>query len=202
MTRFPQREADIARLANDVIAGLRTHKRDFPSPPESPEEIEEALDRYQAAREAALIAAGKAKLATADKLHALAGLVDRVKSVLRYAENHVRRDDAKLTGLGWGAPRPRTARGAPGQVLGLEIVREEESAVELAWQQPVDGGAVLAYVVERRTRQRGRWREVGTSVELRIRLEDQEPGVELEYRVRAVNKAGKGKPSGTARVVL
>lgn len=202
MARFPEREAEIVRLTRDVIAGLRTHADDFPSPPESPKRLEGALAGYQAAREAAQVAAAQAKLAFVAKREALAVLVDLVKSVLRYAENQVRRDHAKLTGLGWGGYRPRTPRSVPGQVMGLEIVREEESAVALAWKEPVDGGPVMAYVVERRTLARGRWKEVGTAVGLEITLEDQEPGVEFEYRVRAVNKAGKGAASGVVRVVL
>ena len=48
----------------------------------------------------------------------------------------------------------------------------------------------------------GEWVDVGTSVGRQIPLSDQETGVELEFRVSAINKAGEGRPSNTVRAVL
>ncbi len=64
------------------------------------------------------------------------------------------------------------------------------------------GGAVAAYTIQRRKRDGGEWEDVGTSVETKELLSDQPRGVELEYRVVAVNKAGAGRPSGTVTAVL
>jgi hypothetical protein len=202
MARFPIAEAEIARLAKTVIGGLRKGTEDFPSPPTPPNELQKALDAYTAALTAAAEAAGRAKVATAAKDHALAVLVDLVKSDLRYAENHVRGNHAKLTGLGWGGRRPRKPRNVPGQPMGLEIVHEGPDFIALAWKPPVDGGAAAAYQVERRKAAGGKWAVVGTSVDLSITLEDQERGIELEYRVKGINKSGRGPASGSVRAVL
>jgi len=85
--------------------------------------------------------------------------------------------------------------------MGLEIVREDETAIALRWEKPVSGGDADSYDVERR-KQRTKWVSVGSTVNLEIVLDDQERGVDLEYRVRAENKAGKSLPSHTVRAVL
>jgi hypothetical protein len=50
MARFPYREADVARLAQDLIAGLTAHTEDFPAPPVPPDELQTALSQYPARR--------------------------------------------------------------------------------------------------------------------------------------------------------
>jgi hypothetical protein len=46
------------------------------------------------------------------------------------------------------------------------------------------------------------WEDVGTSVDTRELLSNQPRGVEFNYRVLVVNKAGTGQPSATVTVVL
>jgi hypothetical protein len=70
------------------------------------------------------------------------------------------------------------------------------------WQEPLDGGAVAAYRVERRKRPDGIWAVVGMAVDTRITLTGQDAGVEWEYRVIAVNRTGEGPDSNVARAVL
>ena len=70
-----------------------------------------------------------------------------------------------------------------------------ERGVVLGGKKPVDGGPVAVYKVQRRRRATGEWVDVGTSVGRQIALSDQETGVELEFRVSAINKAGEGRPS-------
>lgn len=48
----------------------------------------------------------------------------------------------------------------------------------------------------------GDWADVGMAVDSEITLNGQEPGVEFEYRVIAVNKAGEGPASNIVRAVL
>jgi hypothetical protein len=202
MARFPIKEAEIAGLARRVMGGLRAETDDFPSPPAPADEVQRAFDAYTAALSAAVLAAGRAREATAAKDEALAVLVDLIKSDLRYAENHVRGNDAKLSGLGWGGRRPRKPRNVPGQVLGLEIEHEGPTSIALSWKRPSDGGTATAYQVERRKAAGGRWAVAGTSVEPSITLEDQERGIEFEYRVKAITTAGRGRASGVVRAVL
>ena len=83
----------------------------------------------------------------------------------------------------------------------LRIVRELEEAVALSWKKPVDGGRVTAYKIQRR-RKRAAWEDVATSTATEIELDHQERGVEYEYRVVGINKAGEGRPSSVVRAVL
>jgi hypothetical protein len=202
MARFPLSEADIVRLAHDVVRGLTKYPDDFPSPPEPPEHIQAAVDKYMAAHQEAFVAAAVAKEKTAAKEKAVEELVDVVKSDLRYAENHVRGDHAKLILLGWGGRRRKTAKGLPGQPRDLEVVKVlTGGAVILGWGAPASGGPVAAYRIQRR-QVPGDFIDVGTSVDTQITLKGQEQGVEYEYLVIAVNKKGEGTPSNVARAVL
>ncbi len=202
MARFPQTEAEVAALAQDIIAGLTAHTEDFPAPPAAPAELQTALAEYVAAREAAIVGAAAAAQGTAAKDDALQGLMDLMKADLRYAENVTRFDDGKLQLLGWGGRRSRTANDLPGQARTLEVLREGDGWVFLDWKEPVDGGKVAAYRVQRRRREDGPWTDAGMAVESEITLNNQEKGVEFEYHVIAVNKAGEGPPSNIVRAVL
>jgi hypothetical protein len=202
MARFPIRESEVARLAKLVAQGLSTSPDDFPAPPVSPERLLEALDGYQAARAEAIAANAEAVMKTAAKVKALKALKDLVKANLRYAENHTRRDPVKLGALGWGAPRPKNPIEPPGEVRELRMLQELPRGVVLGWRKPVDGGPVVVYKVQRRRRATGEWVDVGTCVGREFALSDQETGVELEFRVIAINKAGEGRPSNVARAVL
>ena len=204
MARFPLSEAEIVVLARLVIEGLREHPDEFPNPPAPPDQLEGALIEFQGAEAAQVAAKAQRVLATAAKHRARFNLVDLLKSDLRYAENHARGDHVKLKNLGWGGRRPRHAsRGRPGQVLSLTVVRETGDSVFLAWKPPVDGGPVMAYTVQRRDRAAGEpWTDVAMSLAEEIALRGQPTGVELEYRVIAVNKAGAGGPSNTMSAVL
>ena len=64
------------------------------------------------------------------------------------------------------------------------------------------GGAVAAYKIQRRLRPSGAWTDAGMAVESETTITGQERGKEWEYRVIAVNKAGKGEPSNTVKEVL
>jgi len=68
--------------------------------------------------------------------------------------------------------------------------------------QPLDGGRVIAYNIQRRNRTDGAWQDVATAIETESTLVDQPKGKELEYRVVAINKAGVGSPSNTVMAVL
>jgi len=119
-----------------------------------------------------------------------------------YAESTSRNDNGKLQLLGWGAPRSRTITGIPGQVRTLEVIREGKDWVFLDWKEPVDGGQVAAYKIQRRKRDSGDWVDVGIAVESEVTLNGQETGVEFEFQVIAVNKAGEGPASNIVRAML
>jgi hypothetical protein len=113
-------------------------------------------------------------------------------------------DAARLQLVGWGRRRKptRNERIEPGQVSTLEVRQEGPGWVALVWKAPFDGGTVAAYRIQRRKRDTGNWLDVGTSVETMVKLDGQQDGVELEYRIIGVNAAGEGPTSNVVRVVL
>jgi hypothetical protein len=202
MARFPRREAEITTLASQIIAGLAERAEDFPSPPRSPEELQVSLDAYQRLLETAVIAKGAATEAFADKDDALGNLVDDMKLVLGYAENAARNDPEKLAALGWDTRKAASLPRPPGQALALEVKREGPGWVYLDWKRPSDGGVVAAYHIQQAKNGSDEWQNVMTCFETMAVLTSQERGVELTYRVVAVNRVGEGLPSNTVNALL
>lgn len=202
MASFPRTEPDIAALALLVTQGLTQASEDFPTPPVSPDELQAKLDAYNAARAATVVAETEFRQQHAVKDEALEELVDGVKANLRYAEVAARDRPEKLSQLGWGGRRSGSSLEAPGEVRDISIRAEGDTWVVFDWKAPVDGGAVAAYTIQRRNRDGGSWEDVGTSVDTEELLSNQPRGVELDYRVVAVNKSGAGQPSATVTVVL
>jgi hypothetical protein len=201
--QFPVREPEIARLARDLITGLRNHPEVFPNPPVPVEALEQALAKYNAARDQGILWAAQAIQGTAAKDEALGELADLMKKDLRYAESMTSGDDGRLQLLGWGGRRKQVANAAPGQVRTLEVIHEGKDWIVLDWKEPADGGEVAAYQVQRRRRDGdGVWTNVAMAIESEIMLSGQESGVEFEYQVVARNKAGEGPPSNIVRAVL
>ena len=95
-----------------------------------------------------------------------------------------------------------TPLAAPGQPRLLEAVKQGAGWLKLDWKAPIHGGKPAAYTIERRERPAGPWKQVATAILSEITLVDQPRGVELEYRVIAINKAGVGSPSNIVEVVL
>ena len=201
MARFPKSEAEILALGQSMATGLAANAAVYPAPPVSVANLGAALSAYVTAKNAAT-AAQAAEQATATKDEALQTLTDSMKADIRYAENTVNYDDDKLKLIGWAGRAAKTSLEAPGQARTLEAPREGEGWVFLDWKEPVDGGAVAAYKIQRRLRPNGPWTDVGMAIESEITLTNQERGKEWEYRVIAVNKSGEGQPSNTIMAVL
>ena len=120
---------------------------------------------------------------------------------MKYAEVAARDQPEKLSQLGWGPRRGAASLKAPGEVRDIRIVSEGDSWVILSWNPPVDGGQVGAYQIQRK-QQGGAWEDIGTSVDTTHLLTNQPRGIEFDYRVIALNKAGAGQPSATVTLVL
>lgn len=202
MARFPSREAEIKALAQNIITGLTDNAAMFPAPPVTAVALQAVLDSFVTLCDQAVAAQAAAEQVTVTKAAGLVELTDAMKAVLRYAEDKVAHDDAKLSVLGWGSKAVATALQAPGQARSLEIPRQGEGWVFLDWKSPADGGAVASYKVERRERPAGSWAIVSMALDSETTLTNQERGKDWEYRVIAVNKAGEGTPSNTAAAVV
>jgi len=161
-----------------------------------------AIDTAQDMEAGLAANAAASEQATVAKTEALQALSDDMKADLRYAETTVNYDDDPLKLIGWVGRKSKTSLEAPGQTRSLEAPREGEGWVFLDWKEPVDGGAVAAYKIQRRLRPDGPWSDAGMAIESEITLTNQERVKEWEYRVLAVNKAGEGEPSNTVMAVL
>jgi hypothetical protein len=207
MARFPKSEPETVTLAQAMAGGLAVDpdtgaNPNFPTPPVVPAALTTLIDEYTTARNAAITAQAVAEQATTTKDTKLAGLIDGMKKDLRYAENTVNYDDEKLKLIGWAGRKAATATEAPGQSRLLTAQLQGDGWVKLEWRAPIDGGKPSAYRIMRRQRPEGPWSDVGTAVVTEQLLPDQPRGIEFEYRIIAVNKAGDGEPSNTVVVVL
>lgn len=202
MARFPDREAEIKALAQNMITGLTDNAADFPAPPVAALDLQALLDSFITLCDEQVAAQAAAEQATTTKNAGLDELVTAMRADLRYAEDAVNYDDAKLTALGWGGRAAPTELQLPGQPRVLEAPQQGEGWVFLDWKKPADGGTVAAYKIERRERPEGPWMMIGMAIESEATLNNQDRGKDWEYRVIATNKAGESTPSNTVAAVL
>ena len=202
MARFPRTEPEIIALAEIMEVGLTDNPTIYPSPPAIPPHLGVLRTAYINAKNTLIAAQAVAEQATSDKDDALDNLVGAMKSDLRYAENTVDFDDDKLKLIGWAGRKTPTSLQIPGQTRMLEATRQGAGWIFLDWKKPSDGGTVSAYKIMRRERPEGDWADIATAMETEITLKDQPRGVEFEYRIIAINKAGTSYPSNTEMAVL
>ncbi len=202
MARFPRTESEILALVQTVSAGLAANDAVYPTPPVAALALAPLIAAYVTARSNSVAAQAASELAIATKDEALQAMVDAVKSDIRYAETTVNFNDDQLKLIGWGGHAAKTSLQMPGQPRSLEAPKEGEGWIFLDWKEPVDGGAVAAYKIQRRPRPDGPWSDVGLAIESEITLTAQERGKEWEYRVLAVNRTGESEPSNTVMAVL
>ena len=210
MARFPKKEAEIAALAERMIAGLLANPTVYPNPPHPAQHpgtgLRWKVRQYDNRHDNFLAARAAAEQSITDKDTALEELSEALKSDIRYAENTVNYDDDKLKLIGWAGKKTATPLSAPGQVRLLEAAKQGKGWVFLDWKAPAEGGKISAYKIQRRSPGSepvsDRWQDVATAIETESTLVDQPKGIELEYRVIAVNRAGEGSPSNTVMAVL
>jgi len=198
---FPRTEPEVAELALILTEGLAAGTDDFPAPPVPAEELRARLDRFRSALTATVQTERLFREQHALKDAAYGDLVDGMKADLKYGEIAVRATPEKLAQIGWSTRRDRSNLDGPGEVRDFQVRAEGDTWALFEWKAPVDGGAVQAYRVERKEAA-GPWEEVSTAVTTTQLVNNQPRGVELSYRVVAMNKAGNGKASATATLVL
>ena len=202
MARFPRTEAEVKALAQNIVTGLAANPAEFATPPIASVDLQALLDSFITLCDDQVAAQAAAEQATETKAAGIEELITAMKADLRYAEDAVNFDDAKLTALGWGGMAAATALEVPGQPRSLESPRQGEGWIFLDWKKPADGGAVAAYKIERREQPTGTWMLVSMAIESEATLNNQERGKDWEYRIIATNKAGEIIPSNTVAAVL
>ncbi len=202
MRRFPSSEAEIATLASEIVFGLRENTDDFPSPPVTVDELQAIVEAYRTAHEVTVVAQSAAAEAIHDKDEVLEQLIDAMKGVLAYAEHAVKSDDAKLKNIGWRGRKGPSKTQPPGAPRALEVKQEGRGWVYLDWKSPANGDSVSSYRVKTRTAGETEWKEVVLCFESIAVLQDQPQGVEVEYQVVAINRAGTSIPSNLVTAIL
>jgi hypothetical protein len=125
-----------------------------------------------------------------------------MKDDLKYAEIVAGDNEGKLKDLGWGGRRSANKLAAPSRPRDPEVVRSGKGWVFLDWKFPTEGGDAAAYKVQCSRPEEGTWKDVGASIETQLMVNDQERGVDLQFHVIAMNRAGESDPSNIVRVTL
>ena len=202
MRRFPRREAEIAELAHSIAAGMIENPDDYPSPPIPPEDLRKTLDAYVRAHNETVLARAAFAESVVEKDRALKTLVRDMKLQLSYAEHAVGFNNARLKSIGWRKRREPSPMQPPGSARHLNVKREGPGWVSIDWKKPKGGGSVAYYQIQVRHHGKAEWRDDARCFETATVLENQERGVELEYRVVTFNKAGQGLESNIVTVLL
>lgn len=136
---------------------------------------------------------------------------DEGRRLLTLAEAQHAPNPGNLALIGWGPPDAPTTT-PPGQARDLEMAVQFAGGGLLDWKNPIPSamdGAVNHYRAEREIRDIvtgaiteafGVWQKTTTKTE--IILTDQPRGVEIVYRVIAVNPNGDSPPSNSVTVVV
>jgi hypothetical protein len=204
--KFPKRQADIEAMAVAMIVGYWNHAADFPST--DVDALSMAYTTYYNAKLAQTQALAAAQVATEQKDTKLAALIEKMKDELKKSEVDVGSDSEKLEYIGWGPKAPPSPADPPGQPRNLDAAMQGAGTILLDWKSPArgSGGNVRTYVIERREQPEGgefgNWRQVGMALETEVSLMNQPRGIQLEYRVKAINAGGESVPSNIVTVVL
>jgi len=115
----------------------------------------------------------------------------------------------QLEFMEWGPKAEAQRLIPPGMPHHFEIVGTGKGAIEFDWKPPApqSGGDVRNYLVFRRDKSNPTqpftpWQQIQSSLATTRFLTDQPRGIDLEYRVVAVNNAGNSVPSNTVTAVL
>ncbi len=205
MPSFPKKEAQIYTLANQMIAGYKAHAADFPST----SWISLSFRRvwYENARGNQLAAHSQLQLATQSKRQSLNSLKRLMKNYLEKSEVDIAVNPEKLSLIGWSPRQQPQPIETPGQPVNLHPDCEGPGTIRLIWDSPTGDSPIRNYVIEKRiyledNGRFGPWQIAGTSFDNETNLKNQPTGIQLEYRVKAVNTAGESPYSNTVAVVL
>nr|VFK29008.1 MAG: hypothetical protein BECKMB1821G_GA0114241_104420 [Candidatus Kentron sp. MB]VFK29555.1 MAG: hypothetical protein BECKMB1821I_GA0114274_101054 [Candidatus Kentron sp. MB]VFK74826.1 MAG: hypothetical protein BECKMB1821H_GA0114242_101054 [Candidatus Kentron sp. MB] len=205
MATFPKKESDVLSLAQEMVAGFKGNTDIYPAPLVSMETLQADVDNYPEVKNAELRARAEWEKAVTAKTEHLRALSNDMRRDIRYAENVVDYDDARLRLIGWGGRKPGKALEPPGQTRELTITGQGEGWISLDWKAPGDGGAQAAYRIEslKHDQEESGWEEAATSTATaETTMVNQERGVRLGFRVVALNKSGDGMVSNTVMATL
>lgn len=200
MPRFPSKEMDIIELAQKVANGIDKNPTVFPNPPAAAAAMETLLTDFFNKNEEIQLA----KAAWMEKIQAkneiFNTIVTDTKANIAYGEIVANGDNATLEKIGWSVRAASTALQPPAQCRFLEIIGQGDGWVQIDWKEPIGGGKVAAYKVQR-SQNGTSFTDVATAVESEAILNNQPTGKYI-FQVVAVNKAGQGMASNTISITF
>jgi hypothetical protein len=197
--RIPHKEAELKALAEVIIGGLKTDPEIFKDPPVTFEQLTETVNHVTlsidnvAQNKAGYEASIQAKDLNVKKMY------KQVTYIAEYAYRITNEDQALLSKIGLtlrSEPKPIEA---PGQCRLFNVEKQGIDSVVFTWKQPVRGGRVRAYIIQRQEAENlsTPWINVWTEFGKEAEIKDQPKDVFLDYRVRSLNNSGIGEPSNT-----
>jgi hypothetical protein len=200
MPRFPNTEAGIIALAQQILNGLNTNPN-LENSPVGKAEFSAAYNGFIAKRDEAQVKKAQLDITYDEKENFLGDLTDMMRQVIDYLEALTGGNIEQMASVGWGSADEPTKQ-PPGQPRVLEIVSQTDATVSLDWKSNSDGGRAASYRVERRERPAGAWETCwGTNLTEAV-LVNQPRSKELEWRVVGYNSNGDSPPSNTVAATL
>ncbi len=85
----------------------------------------------------------------------------------------------------------------PDRCRDFEAVKQGINFVEFKWMKPEGGGAIRAYVIQRKEQKDPleAWTTIWTAISKKAEIKDQQSDIILDYRVRGLNASGIGHAS-------
>lgn len=200
--KFPTRQADISQMAYTMLKGYFQHSEDFPSVNRTALLFQ--LNKYknfvksQLDKQAAFVSAIENKNRSLDSLQTI------MKGCIKKSIVDTKDNPAKMALIGWGPranPHPESVPGPPKNL----ITTKKDNLLYLLWEKPASN--VNCYIVECRVQSNktllfGPWQITATSLDTNIELKSHPKAIYCEYRVIAVNSAGKSMPSNTTQITF
>ncbi len=200
MPEFPKKEMDIIELAQKIANGITKNPTDFPNPPVLPADMETSITAFFDKIEAIQLSKAATMGLVQDKNDILKNIVGGSKANIGYAEIVAKGDNAMLEKISWSVRAEPTALQPPAQCRFLEIIGQGDGWVHIDWKEPVGGGKVATYVVQR-SQNGTSFTDVAPAVESEAVLNNQPTGKYI-FQVVAMNKAGRGMASNTISITF
>ena len=205
MGKFPTKDADTTTLCRKMIIGYTTYPADF-----SHADVQTLQGDLTLFDDGAM-AVTNAKAA----LKAAAQLFKTYRTRLRknmmaqgkQSQLDTNNNPAKLAEIGWTPPSPKTPVVQPGEPRDFTAVVQNTTSVQFSWKAPAkgSGGKVRDYRIDRRESTGGTmyndWHELVVVTGKKTLIRDQPRGVQLEYRVVAMNNGGENGSKPVAVVL-
>ena len=200
MPKMPRTEAGRIALAQQIQNGLNTNPNLAASPVDKTA-FAAIFNAFTAKRDEILVKEAQLSLDYDAKEDLEEDLVEAMQRIIDYLSVFTNNNATELASIGWGTASAPVKQ-PPGQPRVLEIIRQLEADLGLDWKNPLDGGRVASYRVERRERPSGPWETCGATNLSEILLTNQPRGKDLEYRVIAFNSNGDSVPSNSVSATL